>query len=100
MQTDVKSTAPLSATGPFKDATGNTSVGRCRIKGFHYVAGATAGTVVVTDGISGAVVFTINTPTAANNGSMGGDIPGEGILCETGPYGTVTNTAFLILFYG
>ena len=41
MQTDVKSTQPLTATGAFKDQ-GNNNLGRARIKGIYCVNGATA----------------------------------------------------------
>ena len=42
MQTDVKSTQPLTSTGAFKDQGGN-NLGRVRIKGIYAVCGASAG---------------------------------------------------------
>ena len=99
MQTDVKSTQPLTSTGAFKDQAGN-NLGRARIKGIYAVCGASAGSVVITDGQSGNTLLTLNTPTAANAGSMYFLVPDQGILAENGLYGTVTNTASIVLFYG
>tara|TARA_R110000868_G_scaffold247205_3_gene503694 strand:- start:1016 stop:1324 length:309 start_codon:yes stop_codon:yes gene_type:complete len=100
MQTDVKATEPLTSTATFKIAAGTIAVGRCRIKGIFAVCGASAGTVSITDGSGGAVLLLINTPTVANAGSVYMLLPGEGILAASGPYGTVTNTASIVLFYG
>lgn len=41
-----------------------------------------------------------NTPTAANAGSIYMLVPDQGILAENGLYGTVTNTASTVIFYG
>jgi len=98
-QTDVKATAPLTSTGAFTDAAA-VAIGRCRLKGFYAVSGASAGTVVITNGNGGATLLNIATPTAANNGSFGMTLPGEGILVETSLYGTVTNTSSIVLFFG
>lgn len=98
-QTDVKSTVPLTATGPFKDCGTTANLGRCRVKGFYVENGATAGSVIITDGNGGTQLLNIKTSTAANIGVNGYEIPGEGILFETGPYGTVANAASIILFY-
>lgn len=99
MQTDVKATAPLTATGAFTDAAAN-AVGRTRLRGFHYISGASAGTVVITNGNGGATLLNIGTPAATTNGSFGMTLPGEGILVEASLYGTVTNTASIVLFFG
>jgi hypothetical protein len=45
-------------------------------------------------------LLTLNTPTAANVGSVYLALPGEGILAESAVYGTVTNTTSTVLFYG
>lgn len=99
MQTDVKSTKPLTSTGTFKDQ-GDNNVGRARIKGIYCVNGASIGSVVITDGQSGATLLTLNTPTAANAGFTYMLVPDQGILAENGLYGTVTNTASTVIFYG
>lgn len=99
MQTDVKSTKPLTSTGAFKDQ-GDNDVSRARLKGIYAVCSAAVGSVVITDGNGGNVLFTLNTPTAANAGYIYMIMPGEGILAETGLYGTVTNTTSTVLIYG
>ena len=100
MQTDVKSTKPLESTGVFKTQTDANVSFRTRIKGIYAVCGASAGSVVITDGQSGSTLLTLNTPTAANAGSIYMLVPDQGILAENGLYGTVTNTASITIFYG
>ena len=99
MQTDVLATAVLTTTGAFTNQVPAT-LGRCRIKGAYIVCGANAGTVVITDGSGGPTLVTFNSPTVANAGAINVYIPDEGILAQTGPYGTITNTASIVLFYG
>lgn len=98
MQTDVKATAPLTATGAFTTTGAANITFRTRIKAIYAVCGASAGSVVITSGSE--TLFTLNTPTAANAGSMYLIMPGEGILAENGLSGTVTNTASTVIFYG
>ena len=100
MQTDVKSTKPLTSTGVFKTQSDADCSFRTRIKGIYTVCGASAGSVVITDGQTGDTLLTLNTPTAANAGSMYFLVPDQGILAENGLYGTVTNTASITIFYG
>lgn len=100
MQTDVKASKPLAATGQVKDQLDN-NLGRCRIKGLYWDNGASAGSVVFRDGgASGAIVLTLNTDTLASSGTPYILLPGEGILVETDLHGTVTNTASIVVFYG
>ena len=99
MQTDVLATVPLTATGVFTNQV-PAALSRCRIKGAYIVCGASAGSVIITDGSGGPTLVTFNSPTAANAGAITVLIPGEGILASTGPYGTVSNTASIVLFYG
>lgn len=99
MQTDVKSTQPLTVTGPFKDQ-GSNDLGRARIKGIYAICGASAGSVTITNGQTGATLLTLNTPTAANAGSIYMLVPDQGILAENAVYGTVVNTASTVIFYG
>jgi len=99
-QTDVLATKPLGAgTASFKDQADN-DLGRVRIKGLHIECGASAGSVVLKDGSGGSTVLTINTPTAANGGAYDVVVPDQGILVKTGLYGTITNTASVVVFYG
>ena len=100
MQTDVKSTKPLASTGVFKTQANDDCTFRTRIKGIYAVCGASAGSVVITDGNGGNTLLTINTPTAANAGSLYFLVPDQGILAENGLYATVTNTASTVIFYG
>ncbi len=100
MQTDVKSTKALAATGAFKTQTDADCTFRTRIKGIYAVCGASAGTVAITDGNGGNTLFTVSTPTAANAGYVYLLMPDQGILAENGLYGTVTNTASITIFYG
>ena len=99
MQTDVKVTKPLTTTGVFKTQSDADCTFRTRIKGIYVVSGASAGSVVITDGASGATLLTVNTPTAANAGSFYMLVPDQGVLAETGLYGTVTNVASVMLYY-
>lgn len=100
MQTDVKSTKPLASTGVFKTQSNDDCGFRTRIKGVYAVCGASAGSVVITDGNGGNTLLTINTPAVADAGSIYFLVPDQGILAENGLYGTVTNTASTVIFYG
>jgi hypothetical protein len=100
MQTDVKSTKPLAATGVFKTQSNADCTFRTRIKAIYATCGVAAGSVVITDGNGGNVLFTMNTPTVADAGTVYIIMPDQGILAEDGLHGTVTNTASLTIFYG
>lgn len=99
MQTDVRATQPLTATGNFQ-TQGGADLGRSRMKAIYAVCGASAGSVVFRSGSGGAVLFRLDTPTAANAGYVYIILPGEGILAENPLHGTVTNTASAVVFYG
>jgi hypothetical protein len=100
MQSDVKVTKPLAATGPFKTQTDANVTFRARVKGIYVVNGASAGSVVVADGEGGATLFTLGTSAAADTGDFYIPVPDQGILAENGLYGTVTNAASITIFYG
>lgn len=100
MQTDVKATAALTATGSFTTTGASNITFRTRIKAIYAVCGASAGSVTITDGSGGETLFVMNTPAVANCGYIYIILPGEGILAERGLYGTVSNTASTIIFYG
>lgn len=99
MQYDIKATQPLVATGSFLDQNGN-SLTRSRLKSVYIVCGASAGSVVFTNGPSGETLLNIATPAVANCGWVAFEMPGEGILAGSSVYGTVTNAASAVLFYG
>jgi hypothetical protein len=100
MQTDVKSTKPLAATGAFTTQSNADCTFRTRIKGIYATCGASIGTVVITDGVSGNTLLTVNTPPSTGTGAVFMLVPDQGILAENGLYGTVTNTATITIFYG
>lgn len=100
MQTDVKVTKPLTATGFFKTQTDANVAFRTRVKGIYVKNGASAGTVVVADGQGGNVLFTLETSPTADTGDFYIPVPDQGVLAENGLYGTVTNTASITIFYG
>lgn len=100
MQSDIKTTKPLAATGVFKTQTDADFAFRGRIKAIYAVCGATAGSVVIRDGDGGPILITVNTPPVADAGTVYLILPDQGILAETGLHGTVTNTSSTIIFYG
>jgi hypothetical protein len=95
MQTDVKSY--------YMTATGSSGVGgtRTRVKAVYYVSGASAGSVLFTDGGStGPTLIQFDTPTAANAGNGMVLIPGEGVVFSGPPYVTLTGVTSVTFFYG
>ena len=94
MQTDVKSTH-LNASGSVYGARG-------RVKGFSICATAsTAGSMLIKDGGSGGTtVIEIDIPSNSNPNSFYVLVPGEGVLCSTNIYATLTNIASVTVFYG
>lgn len=94
MQTDVKST--------HLNASGSIYTGRARIKGIVMVATASAtGTLVLKDGgSSGTNMIEIDVPSNSNPNSFYVAVPGEGVLCSTNIYATITNLASVTVFYG
>ena len=94
MQTDVKST--------HLNASGSVFAGRARIKGFSICATvSTAGTMTLKDGGSGGTtMIEIDIPSNSNPNSFYVLVPGEGVLCETNIYATLTGIASVTVFYG
>jgi hypothetical protein len=87
---DVKSNVATSS---------NTVVGGpARVKGIHYSANTSAGSIVIKDGGSGGT--TILTIATAANAYGNVVIPGDGILCSTNVYATLTNVVSATVFYG
>lgn len=100
MQYDVLATKPLTATGAFKDQLDN-DIQRARIKTIYAVNDSGAGSVVIREGgASGKILITVNTAASGTAGYTIIPLPGEGILCESGLHGTVTNTTSMTLIYG
>jgi hypothetical protein len=98
MQYDVFATAPLTATGNFKDQLGN-DIGRARIKTIYAVNGDAGSVVIREGGSTGKIVATINTAATGTAGYTIIPLPGEGILCQGTLHGTVSNTTSMTLFY-
>jgi hypothetical protein len=76
--------------------------GRARIKGFSICATASqAGSLLLKDGgSSGTTVVEIDIPSNSNPNSFYVLVPGEGVLCSTNIYATLTNIASVTVFYG
>lgn len=90
MQTDVRATTLA--------ASGDVFLGRTRVRGFVITPGATAGSMAILDGgAGGTTLFTITTPAGGQVISM--LIPGEGVLCSTSAYATLSNASATV-FYG
>lgn len=94
MQYDVKS-KHLNASGSIYGA-------RARIKGFSICATASqSGTLLLKDGGSGGTtMIEVDIPSNSNPNSFYVLVPGEGVLCETNIYATLTNIASVTVFYG
>ena len=94
MQYDVKST--------HLNASGSIFASRARIKGFSICATASsAGTLQLKDGgSSGTVVIEVDIPSNTNPNSFYVLVPGEGVLCSTSIYATLTGIASVSVFYG
>jgi hypothetical protein len=94
MQTDVKA--------KHLNASGVVFADRARIKGFSICATASVnGTLVLRDGgASGATAIEIDIPSNSNPNSFYVSVPGEGVLCTTNIYASLTNIASVTVFYG
>jgi hypothetical protein len=93
-QTDVKST--------HLNSSGSVFAGRARIKGIAICANAsTAGTLILRDGGSGgASAIELDIPSNTNPNSYYILVPGEGVLCTTNIYASITGLASVTVFYG
>ena len=96
MQTDVKSTH-LSAAGSIFG-------GRTRVKGFVVApAVSVTATFEIRDGgATGPIIFQMDIPTNSNPNSYYVGVPGEGILCQTSAYLTLSvgSVTGITTFYG
>ena len=88
MQSDV-----LSAE---KTSSGAVFAGRARVKALT-IAYASGGTVAIKDGGSGGTtVWSFTAPAAA--GSVHVLLPGEGILCSTSVYATLSSATVNVVY--
>jgi hypothetical protein len=94
MQTDVKA--------KHLNASGMVFADRARIKGFSICATASSnGTLLLRNGgASGAIAIEIDIPSNSNPNSFYVSVPGEGVLCTTNIYASLTNIASVTVFYG
>ena len=89
MQTDVKA-ASLAASGSVFDQ-------RTRVRSAVVEPGASAGSAVFKDGgSSGTTVWSFTAPAAA--GSVHVLLPGEGILCATSVYATLSSATVNVVY--
>jgi len=79
--------------------------GPCRVLGIYYVSDTTAGSITIKDGgSSGTTIAVFATPLGAN--AAGNEIaryipiPGDGLLCRTSGYATLSNVDKVTIFYG
>ena len=92
MQYDVK------ATNLAAGATAAVFAGAARIKGITVTYPAGGGTLTLNNGSGGATVYLFTAPAAA--GSINIVVPGEGIRCDLGIYGTTAANVTATVFYG
>lgn len=99
MQTDIKVSAALTSSNSFTDQASNV-LNRTRIKAVYIVPGESAGSVTLKDGGSGGTtVAVINTVASATQPTYL-LFPDQGLLCENGVYGTLSNVGSVMIFYG
>ena len=94
MQTDVKSTQ--------LNTSGTVFAGRARIKGFVMCANANAaGKLILRNGgVSGTLAIEVDVPSNSNPNSFYVLVPGQGVLCSTDVYASLSGLASVTVFYG
>lgn len=81
-------------------ASGSIVGTRARVKYLYIVCSGTAGSVVIRDGGSGGTVkATFDTPASATT-VVTVDMPGDGLLCDTDVYATLTNVTAVTVAFG
>ena len=85
--------------------SGAIFAGPARILGIYFVADTTAGSIIIRDGgASGTILATFQTPLGANSAGNEWttqiDIPGNGLLCRTSAYATLSGVDKVTVFYG
>jgi hypothetical protein len=87
-------------TGIHLTSSGNVLTSPTRVRAIHYIAGATAGTLVFKNGgSSGTTILTIDTPASATF-SCYLKLPGLGVKFDTTCYCAITNAAGVTVFIG
>ena len=86
-------------------ASGAIFAGPARALGIYFVADTTAGSIIIRDGgASGTILATFQTPLGANSAGNEWatqiDIPGNGLLCRTSAYATLSGIDKVTVFYG
>lgn len=77
-------------------ATGSVTGNRARVKGLT-ISYASGGTVVIKDGgASGTTVWSFTAPAAA--GTVNVLMPGEGVLCGTNVYATLSSATVTVVY--
>ena len=92
MQTDVKATACAA------NASTTVFAGRARVKSIIVTTPIGGGTFTITDGASGATIFSLVGQAAV--GTTNVLLPGEGILCATSIYATCPAGLTATVCYG
>lgn len=94
MQTDVKMT--------HLNASGTVFGGPCRIKGFVVcpTAGSAGSILIKNGGSSGTTVIEFDITSNTNPNTFTFTLPGEGVLCATSAYATITTVSSVTVFYG
>jgi hypothetical protein len=88
MQTDIKAAE--------KTSSGTVYSGRTRVRALS-IAYASGGTVAIKDGgSSGTTVWSFTAPAAA--GSINVLLPGEGILCATDVYASLSSATVTVMY--
>ena len=99
VQTDVKSVHFNTTVGP---TTSLVVDSRTRLKGVVVVgiASQTGSVKIRNNGATGDIVCEIDVPSNTNVNSFYVAIPGEGILCDTNIYVTLTQIGGCTIFHG
>ena len=101
MQTDVRSSRILLATGDFLSHAG-TAIPRSRIKAVYVRLGGAAGSVVIrSGGAAGPIILDLSVPASGIGvGPVYTLLPGQGILAEATLHGSLSNVVSCTVFYG
>jgi len=92
MQNDIKATNFVAASSP------DTAINhRARVRSINYVSSASAGSIVLKNGSTGATLLTVVTP--AGIGGHDVVIPDAGILFSDQVYCTLTNVTSVTIFH-
>lgn len=82
-----------------RTTTGTAVSGPARLRAIYYVAGATAGDIVLRDGgASGTTIADVDTPASATVTQFI-EVPGNGLRFATDVHVTITNATSVTLFY-